>query len=627
MSEVITGFFSTFQPEPELKVSEWSDLHRMLPQIAAAEPGRWRTSRTPYLKSIMDDLSPSSPIEEVIFMKGAQIGASESGNNWVGYVMDYAPGPMLVVQPTVDIAKRYSQQRIAPMVRECQRLLDKVGDPRSRDSSNTQMSKEFPGGVLLLAGANSAAGLRSMPIRYLMLDETDAYPPDCDGEGSPIDLAVARTRTFSRRKIYKVSTPTIKGHSHIEAEYSRTDQRRYYLPCPHCGHMDYLRWDRINIPKDESERILHEKTCMTCTDCGGMIEEHHKTDMLSRGEWRATNPDNADRKKRGYHLSSLYSPVGWYSWADAAKQWTDAQSSPEKLKTFINTVLGETWEEEYSNKLNADGLAQRAELYDLLTVPAGGLVITAGVDVQDNRIEIIQRAWGVGEESWLVNRAVVYGDPGQSELWNQVLDVLSTDFRHSSGALMKTEAALIDSGGHFTHEVYAFTRQHRDKHFLAIQGRSGPKPLLGKPTKQDINARNQVIKRGAILYPVGVDTAKSTIYGRLKRNEHGAGAYHWPMGLDNEYWSQLTAEKQKTKVVNGYTKRVWTKAAGDRNEALDCEVYAYAGLEYVYTRHNRNTFWQQMFDKIWKNTPKGVESEKSANVAGGRIKLSNLKRG
>jgi phage terminase large subunit GpA-like protein len=322
------------QPEPILTVSEWSDENRYLSQKAASEPGRWRTDRTPYLRAIMDALSASSPIQRVVFEKGAQIGATESGLNWIGYVIDQAPGPMLSVAPTVDMAKRYSKQRVAPMIEESPALRDSVADSRSRDSGNTVLAKEFAGGVLVMTGANSAVGLRSMPARYVFLDEVDGYPGDVDGEGDPVALAEARTRTFQRRKIYMVSTPTIAGRSRIDREFSKSDQRRFFVPCPHCDHYQTLQFKQLKWPKLEPARATY-----WCEDCAAEIGEEHKTEMLRRGEWRATA--EGDGRTVGFHLSSMYSPVGWMSWVEIAQRWEAAQGDPELLKEFINTGLVE----------------------------------------------------------------------------------------------------------------------------------------------------------------------------------------------------------------------------------------------------------------------------------------------
>lgn len=640
---LVRGFFSVWKVPTRRTVTQWADDKRMLPSKGAAEPGKYRSARTPYMREPMDCLSVLSPVEEVVLMAAAQTGKSESGNNWVGYVIDEAPGPMLLVQPTVDNAKRYSKQRISPMILETPTLAAKVISNKSRDGGNTMLEKEFPGGILILGGANSAAGLRSMPIRFFFGDEISNWPADVDGEGDPLALAVERTNTFGRkRKVFLTSTPGIKDTCRIESEFKKTDQRLYHVPCPHCGHKHVLSWDRFVIPKDADGNYLPRRAHMVCPDCGGILEERHKTDMLNGGEWIPTAPQNTDPARRGYRISALYSPIGWKSWAKIAKQWLEAQGHPKKLQAFVNNVLAETWEEDFSARLDADAIGSRAENYQLLTVPAGGLVITAGVDVQHNRIEIVQRAWGVGDESWLVNRSVIHGDPHSAELWAQVIDVIDMPFRHASGCLMKTFAAAIDSGdGDTTHVVYAFAREHRARHVLAVKGMGGTKPVLGKPTKQDINIREQKVKKGATLWPVGVDTAKSTIYGRIKRDvKSGPGVMHWPMGLPAEYYKQLTSEKQKTKMVNGYPKKVWVKADADRNEALDCEVYALAALEYVKTRFNRATMWAQLASLLAKHAGPVAESPKSEpseveiaenhavlGPSAGKIALSGRRRG
>src|SRR5512135_2887782 len=304
------------RPDPLLTISEWADKYRTLSQRASSEPGPWRTDRTPYLREIMDCLSPMSAVERTVFMKGAQIGGTECGNNWIGYVIHQAPGPMMAVQPTVEMAKRNSKQRIDPLIEESEVLRKLVRDPRSRDSSNTVLSKEFPGGVLVMTGANSAVGLRSMAARYLFLDEVDGYPGDVDGEGDPINLALARTRTFSRRKVFLVSTPKITGMSRIEAAFEESDKRYFALPCPTCREMQVLKFAQLRWPKGKPEKAVY-----VCDHCGQEIANHQKQWMLPRGEWRANPGPDWDRKTAGFHLSSLYSPVGWFSWGDAAMQF------------------------------------------------------------------------------------------------------------------------------------------------------------------------------------------------------------------------------------------------------------------------------------------------------------------
>ena len=586
------AFAAGLQPDPDITVSEWADDNRVLSQKASAEPGRWRTDRTPYLRDIMDDLSPYSSVMSVAFMAGAQVGKTETGNNWLGYIMHHAPGPTMMVQPTVDTAKRVSKQRLAPMIEETPALREIVRDNRSRDSGNTQLAKEFPGGILIISGANSAVGLRSMPVRYLFCDEIDGYPMDVDGEGDPVQLAEKRTTTFARRKIFKCSTPTVRDMSRIEREFLAGDQRRYFVPCPHCDHRQWLRWANIKWSSDDPKSAAY-----ACEACGVLIEERFKPQMLAGGVWRPMAAC-ADPRIRSYHLSSLYSPLGWKSWSDIVAEFLAAKGDAPSLKTWVNTVLGETWEEEYAARVDADGLMSRMEPYEPGVAPEGVLAITAGVDMQDNRAAIVLIGWGEGEESWRIVHQEIGGDPSKPELWLEI-DKALAPVRHASGVMMPIAAVAIDSGGHFTHEVYQFARERRRRHVLAIKGQSQRgKPAIGKPSKVDLNWKGQTVKGGAEVYPVGSDTIKSLIYGRLKFNVPGAGYYHFHDGLGAEYFEQLTAERLVTRYTRGFPIREWTKKPGARNEALDCEVYAYAALQWVYTRHNRKTVWQTLRGRL-----------------------------
>ena len=297
------------KPDPVEPMSEWADEFRILNQTYAAESGKWRTSRTPYLKEIMDAFSPSNRCEFVTIMKGAQLGFTEALTNMIGYIVHRAPAPVMMVQPTQNLAKRYSKQRLATMINDMPVLKDLVADPRARDSGNTTTSKAFDGGVMFIAGANSAADLRSVPVRYLLLDEVDAYPYDVDNEGDPIELAVNRTKTFARRKVLIGSTPTVKDVSRVEREYLKADQRKYHVPCPHCLTMDELIFPNIKWDKDDNNQHLPESAYYACPHCGGVIDESFKTEMLAAGKWVAQAPENNIRdKRRSYHISSLYSP-------------------------------------------------------------------------------------------------------------------------------------------------------------------------------------------------------------------------------------------------------------------------------------------------------------------------------
>lgn len=579
---------------PDPLLTEWSDRHRVLSSKASAEPGRWRTSRTPYLKDIMDCLSPTSPVERVVFMKAAQLGATEMGSNWIGYVIHHAPGPMMAVWPTVEMAKRNSKQRIDPLIEESAALAELIAPARSRDSGNTILAKEFRGGVLVMTGANSAVGLRSMPVRYLFLDEVDGYPLDVEGEGDAISLAEARTRTFARRKIFIVSTPTISGASAIEREYEASDQRRYFVPCPHCQHRQWLRFEQLRWDKGQPETAAY-----VCESCGTAIAEHHKTWMLERGEWRAM----AEGKTAGFHLSSLYSPVGWRAWRDIAAAWEAAvnkeSGSAAAIKTFKNTELGETWVEE-GEAPDWQRLVERREDYRIGSVPSGGLLLAAGADVQKDRIEVSVWAFGRGKESWLVEHRVLMGDTARDTVWKALAAMLAEHWTHACGAPMPLACLALDTG-FATQEAYAFVRACHDPRVMAVKGVARGAALIGTPTAVDMTQGGKKLRRGIKVYSVAGGIAKLELYNNLRKTpevvEDGV-AIRYPTGfvhlpkVDAEYLQQLCAEQLTTRRDrNGFPVREWQKMR-ERNEALNCYVYARAaassaGLDRFEERHWR----------------------------------------
>ena len=601
------------RPPAAITVSEWADTHRMLSGKASSEPGPWRTDRTPYLRQIMDDLSARSTVQEVVVMFAAQLGKSETGNNWLGYIIDNEPGPVMVVQPTTDMAKRFSRQRITPMLEETPQLRRKVQENRSRDDSNTTLMKDFAGGVLVVSGANSAAGLRSMPVRYLFLDEVDAYPLDVDGEGDPVALAEKRTSTFARRKVLKVSTPTIRDFSRIESDYLKSNAARYFVACPHCAEMQPLEWGattahglkwRKNADGTPDLASVH----YVCQTSGCIIEEHHKPGMLASGEWRSTRNSTRTGKLTGYHLNALYAPLGWVSWAELVVQFTEATLASahgdiSKLKTFTNTVLAETWEEQ-GDKVAGHELQRRAEDLPLRQVTWGHYVMTAGVDVQGDRLEAYLWAWGRGLERQLVDRAVFYGDPALGEgergsVWAQLTEWRRTPVLHASGKRVDLLAVMIDSGGHHTHAVYAYARSHQHAHVYACKGQSqAGKNILGKPTDQDVNWRGAKVKGGVKLWPIGTDTAKSEIYGKLRTEQPGPGYVHLSRHLPPEVFEQLTSERLVTRYVKGRPRLEWVKPAGRRNEALDCAVYALAAAHFVGIDRWREGDWAKWQGRV-----------------------------
>jgi len=563
------------RPEPLQTVSQWADKYRMLSRRASAEPGPWRTERTPYLREIMDCLSPSSPFERVVLMKGAQIGGTEVGNNWIGYVIHQAPGPMMVVQPTVDMAKRNSKQRVEPLIEDSDVLRKLVRDPRSRDSGNTILTKEFPGGVLVMTGANSAAGLRSMPARYLFLDEVDAYPGDVEGEGDPVNLAIARTWTYARRKIFMVSTPSITGLSRIELAFEESDQRRYWVPCPYCTGFQTFKVSQLKWPKGEPEKAVY-----ICEHCRQEIQNHHKHWMLPRGEYRPGAP--GDGRTAGFHLSSMYSPVGWFPWSGAARQDEEAQKNPALRQVFVNTVQGETWAQ-VGDAPDWQKLYDRREHYRLGTVPEGGLFLTAGADVQQDRIEVEVVAWGRGKQSWSVDYRVLDGDTSRQAVWDQLTALLDDVFMHVHGAELPIVRLAVDSGYAAT-EVYKWAR-HQGSRVIVIKGDSRAPAIISHPSPVDVGPRGTRIKYGIRIWPVNSGWAKEELYRWLKLDppteESGEpfppGYCHFPRSPAHgeEYFKQLTAEQLVTKVVKGYRKHEWQKMR-ERNEALDARVYSRA---------------------------------------------------
>ena len=613
------------RPDPLLTISQWADRYRWLSQRASAEHGRWRTERTPYLREIMDCLSPMSLIERTVFMKGAQIGGTECGNNWMGYIIHQAPGPMMAVQPTVEMAKRNSKQRIDPLIEESEVLRKLVRDPRSRDSGNTVLSKDFPGGVLVMTGANSAVGLRSMAARYLFLDEVDAYPGDVEGEGDPITLAMARTRTFARRKVFLVSTPKITGMSRIESAYEESDQRKYWVPCPTCREFQILKFAQLRWPKGDPQSAVY-----VCEHCGQEIRNHQKHSMLARGEWRAGA--KGDGRTAGFHISSLYSPVGWFSWGDAAKQFEQAQKNPALLQVFVNTVLGETWTL-LGEAPEWQKLYDRREDYKVGLVPRGGLFLTAGADVQKDRIEVEIAAWGRGKESWSVDYRVFEGDTSRAAVWEKLTGLLNESFTTESGLELPIMQLAVDSG-FATIEVYQWARRQGGR-VLVIKGDSRTPSLIGSASPVEVGPMGAKLKRGVRVWPVNSGMAKEELYRwlRLDRptDEDLAKGTPFPPGYchlprySEEYFKQITAEQLVTKIVKGYRRHEWQKMR-ERNEALDCRVYARAAAGRVGIDRFQEKHWTDLERRVGAPPVQDVKQPPQQQRTDGRQTARNRVR-
>lgn len=577
---------SAFKPPKKLSLSEWADEHAFLSAESSAEGGRWRT--LPYQKGIMDAISDPA-IEQVTVMKSARVGYSKILNHVIGYYIHQDPAPIMLVQPTIEDAQGYSKEEIAPMLRDTPALRGLVSEAKAKDGANTILQKQFPGGTLSLVGANSPRGFRRVSRRIVLFDEVDGYPPSAGSEGDQIKLGIRRTEYYWNRKIVSGSTPTVKDFSRIERMYQQSNEQRYFCPCPSCGHMQYLRWPQIKWFDDDPSTACYE-----CEKCGELIPHSKKRWMVERGEWRATKPGNG--KHVGFHIWAAYSYSPNAAWSNLVEEFLDAKHDAEQLKTFVQTILGEVWEDEYASKISGESLLQRAaeETYKQGKPPAEVLLLTCGTDCQDDRLSLSVWGWARDEEMYLVDRVVLHGSPSRPEVWKQLDEVLQNPYETEDGRKLNIEVCCIDSGGHHTQEVYGYARERAAMGVIAIKGMGQKgKPPLGKPSKVDINFKGRAMKNGAALFPVGVDGIKSLLFGRLKHNDPGPGYLHFYPTVGSEYLAEITAERQILRYRNGFPERVWIKKSQSANEALDEMVYAYAALHRLYQKFDRRSIWDQ----------------------------------
>lgn len=584
MQGVLNSTMQTFRPPPKLTVSEWADNYRKLSPESSAESGSWRTSRCEYQREIMDSFN-SPGIERIVVMTSSQVGKTEILLNALGYYVDQDPSPVMVVQPNLTMGQAFSKDRLAAMIRDSDKLREVVSDAKSRDSGNTTMHKKFPGGHITISSSGSPAGLASRPIRVLFLDEIDRFEHNVKGEGSPISLATARTKTFFNRKIFMCSTPTIKGISAIESAFEESDMRYYNVPCPECDRYQVLKWKNVVWDENKPESAVY-----ACEECGSLIEESSKQWMINNGKWVATNALN---KTAGFHISELYSV--WSTWADMATNFLEAKKNPETLKTFLNTALGESWEEQ-GDSVEYEALLQRRLNYDHTAIPEEVLVIVAGVDTQKDRLEITITGFGRNYEAWVIDHRIFWGDPNAANCWADLDAYLKTRFKTESGRVMPISCACVDSGGHSTNAVYQFTKPRQARRIFAIKGLSvAGKPIANKPS--------YVGKNKAVLYGVGTDSAKEAIYARLT-TDIDQTTLHFPSDVDEEYFKQLTAEKRVAKFVRGRKSLVW-KQIRPRNEALDCLVYCFAAI-YIL-----NPNWDSIEQRTLINEPDVVPQQEN----------------
>ncbi len=594
--------FLAFKPPRKLTLSEWADENAFLSSESSAEGGRWRT--LPYQKGIMDAIT-NPAIEQVTVMKSARVGYSKILNHVIGYHIHQDPAPIMLVQPTIEDAQGYSKEEIAPMLRDTPVLKGLVSEAKAKDGANTILQKQFPGGTLSLVGANSPRGFRRVSRRIVLFDEVDGYPPSAGSEGDQIKLGIRRTEYYWNRKIVSGSTPTVKDFSRIERMYQQSDERRYYVPCPKCGHMQYLRWPQIKWFNDDPSTACYE-----CEKCGELIPHSKKRWMVERGEWKATKPGNG--KHVGFHIWAAYSYSPNAAWSNLVEEFLDARHDAEQLKTWCNTILGVVWEDEYASKISGESLLQRAaeEKYKQGTPPAEVLLLTCGCDCQDDRLSLSVWGFARDEEMYLVNRVVLHGSPSRPEVWKQLDEVLQNPYETEDGRKLNIEVCCIDSGGHHTQEVYGYARERAAMGVIAIKGMGQKgKPPLGKPSKVDINFKGRAMKNGAALYPVGVDGVKSLLFARLKHNDPGPGYLHFYPTVGPDYLQELTAERQILRYHHGFPQRIWVKKSQSPNEALDEMVYAYAALHRLYQKYDRRSIWDQFERRNEPNKPAQLGSK------------------
>lgn len=569
--ELLARSIATLKPPPELTLSQWADRYRVLSAEASAEPGRWHTDKAPYQREIMDAIGDPH-VRKVVIMSAAQIGKTDAFIlNPLAYYMDYTPAPILVMQPTLDMGQTFSKDRLAPMLRDTPELRNKV-DVKSRYSGNTILKKNFPGGHITIVGANSATGLASRPIKVLLADEVDRYPGSAGTEGDPLSLAQKRQTTFWDKKAVFVSTPVIKGKSRIETEYNQSTMEEWNVPCPECGSYQPLVWGNVVFDKQDLSKGVQYR----CECCGKLFGEYRWKAASKDGVFVAGNPEAS---ARGFHLNTLAST--FCSWQEIVEKFIIAkeqldQGNPEGMKVWVNTELGETWEEP-GEAVEDTELYNRRELYEA-QVPEGVLVLTAGVDVQDDRFEIEVVGWGVGKESWGIRYQKIYGDLLKDQVWQDLDNFLMTGWRKADGTVLYIRAVCIDSGGHYTDQVYRFTKPRWERSVFAIKGKGGSDiPYIHKHS-----TNNRV---SAPLFIIGVDAGKALLYQRLRHGTRGPNYCHFPIneeaGYDEQYFVGLTAEKMVVRFRKGRPVVAWELKdnAHKRNEPLDLRNYAQAALE------------------------------------------------
>jgi len=563
--QLLNGLAKAAQIPPKLSVTQWAEKYRII-SAGNAEPGRYRADRAPYQQEPMN-CAANPDIERITLQWGAQLGKTEIINNIIGYGIHWDARSQMMMHPTQGDLATWLETKLNPLLTDTPQIAGLVASPRSRDGVNNSRMKSYPGGYLMFAWSGSPNTMRGRSAPIILCDEVDGY--EATAEGDPINLLWQRSATFGDQRLLVVtSTPTLKGESRVESSFLQGDQRRFYVPCPHCDTAQTLKWSNVVWQKDQHGDPLPETAVYVCEHCGAEILDGHKPAMLRRGNWIAAKPFKGHAS---FHLNELYSP--FRKWRDIVRSFIEKKAAND-LQSFVNVSLAETWEEA-GERLEASPLYHRREYYPA-QIPSRALVLTCGVDVQDDRLEATVYGWGKGAESWAILHRVFEGDPGRAELWRRLDEFLIAPLQHQSGQHLRIAATCIDSGGHYTDAVYKFCKERAFRHTYAIKGSSNKHaPILSRPSTSN--------KAKIKLFSIGVSSAKELLYSRLKIAEPGAGFVHFPRDvayIDEEFFEQLTAEKRVTRYVKGFAVHEFVKTR-PRNEALDCFVYALAAFEIL----------------------------------------------
>jgi len=569
----------TLQPRRPLTVSQWCDEHMWLSSKGSSKPGRWMTERNPPLREPMDNMSVRSPVHEQVCMFPIQFGKSQLATNSIAYWMDYAPAPIMYALPGEASMNKWIAQKLNPMIEVCAAVRRALSSTASRDSANQRTFKDFAGGQLYVEHMGSPQRLKSTTVKYLGVDEIDEAPQQLSTGDDPVKMLDGRTSSFptTYKRLY-ISTPGIAGLSRIAKLYDKSDQRRYHVPCPHCGHFQAMTWSGL-VWSPDAKQVWY-----ACAECGAAIEEHHKPQMIAAGRWVAGNPDSAIR---GYTINCLYYQFGLGPrWADLVREWLDAQNDPAALKTFINDRLAETWEDPSMRAVKHNVIADRAEPYRLRHALRAVLAVTVGVDTQDNRLAVHIVGWGRGMTAWTLDYVELPGDPAEDAVWVSLTDLLNRPIEREDGMALRPLAVAIDAGGHRTEAVKNYVRQRLVTRPMCIFGAvPNNAPVLSKGKQADVTWRGRVDKRGITIYHVGGVAAKHYLYSRLSADaerQADARLVHFSDQLPVEFFPGLVSEVYNP-VKNRFEKRVV------RNEPLDTWVYAYAAAHHPEVRLNRLT--------------------------------------